>query len=285
MLNKIINGKKIANYLQKKIKKKIIKKVKNGKRRPGIAIILIGNDSSSKIYVKKKKIACKKVGFIFKYWNFKNSVKEIEILKLIKKLNKNIEIDGILVQLPLPNHINYKNIMCSISYKKDIDCLNPYNAGLLFQKNSIITSCTAKGIMTLIKKYKINIIGLNALIIGSSNIVGKPISMELLASGCTITIANKHTKNLINYTKNADLLVVAIGKPNFIKKSWVKKNSIIFDVGINKMPDGKIIGDVNLKSVYKKISYITPVPGGVGPMTVTSLLENTLITYKKYYKN
>ncbi|WP_343154703.1 bifunctional methylenetetrahydrofolate dehydrogenase/methenyltetrahydrofolate cyclohydrolase FolD [Buchnera aphidicola (Pseudoregma panicola)] len=285
MLSKIIDGKKIAKCLQKKIKKKIMKKVQNGNRPPGIAVILIGNNSSSKLYVKKKKIACKKVGFVFKYWKFKNSIKEIEILKLIKKLNKSIEIDGILVQLPLPNHINYRNIMCSISHKKDVDGLNPYNAGHLFQQNSIITPCTPKGIMTLIKKYKINIFGLNALIIGASNIVGKPISMELLASGCTITIANKNTKNLINYTKNADLLIVAIGKPNFIKKSWIKKNSIIFDVGINKTKDGKIIGDVNLKSVYKKISYITPVPGGVGPMTVTSLLENTLIMYKKYYKN
>ncbi|BGI51550.1 MAG: bifunctional methylenetetrahydrofolate dehydrogenase/methenyltetrahydrofolate cyclohydrolase FolD [Buchnera aphidicola (Ceratovacuna japonica)] len=285
MLNKIINGKKISKYLQEKIKKKIEKKIKNGKRPPGIAVISVGNNESSKIYVKKKKNACKKVGFIFKYWNFENSVKETEILRLIKSLNKNIEVDGILVQLPLPKHINYKKVICTISYKKDVDGLHPYNAGRLFQKNSIIKPCTPKGIMTLIKKYKIKIVGLNAVIIGSSNIVGRPISMELLTSGCTITITNKYTENLINYTKNADLLVVAIGKPNFIKKSWVKKNSIIFDVGINKTIDGRITGDVHFESVYKKISYITPVPGGVGPMTVVSLLENTLIPYKKYYKN
>ncbi|WP_343189871.1 bifunctional methylenetetrahydrofolate dehydrogenase/methenyltetrahydrofolate cyclohydrolase FolD [Buchnera aphidicola] len=284
MLNKIIDGKKISEHIQNKIKNKIKKKIKSGKRPPGIAIILIGNSYSAKIYVKKKKNACKNVGYIFKYWNFKNHVKENKIINLIKKLNKNKQIDGILIQLPLPVNMNTNKILNSISYKKDVDCLHPYNAGCLFQKNPRIHPCTPKGIITLLKRYKINIKGLNTVIIGDSNIVGRPISMELLKYKCTITITNKHTKNLINYTKQADLLIVAIGKSNFINKNWIKKNVIIFDVGINKLSNGTITGDVNFKSVYEKTSYITPVPGGVGPMTVISLLENVLYIYEKYYK-
>ncbi|WP_343189011.1 bifunctional methylenetetrahydrofolate dehydrogenase/methenyltetrahydrofolate cyclohydrolase FolD [Buchnera aphidicola (Chaitoregma tattakana)] len=285
MLNKIINGNKIANLLKKKIKKRVIKILKKGNRPPGLAVILVGNDNSSKIYVKKKKIACKKVGYIFKCWKLIKTIKESEILKLIKKLNQDKTIDGILVQLPLPNHINTNNILYSISYKKDVDGLHPYHAGRILQNNPIIRSCAPKGIMTIIEKYNIQTHGLNAVIIGSSNIVGRPMSMELLASGCTITITNKYTKNLIYYTKHADILIVAIGKPNFINKSWIKNKAVIFDVGINKLLNGKITGDVNLNSVYKKISYITPVPGGVGPMTVVSLLDNILIAYKKYHNN
>ncbi|WP_343188400.1 bifunctional methylenetetrahydrofolate dehydrogenase/methenyltetrahydrofolate cyclohydrolase FolD [Buchnera aphidicola (Ceratoglyphina bambusae)] len=284
MLKKIIDGKKISKKLQEKICLEVKKKIKFGNRPPGIAVILVGNDSSSKIYIREKQIACKKVGFVLKCWKLQENTKEEKILNLINKLNKDLEIDGILVQLPLPKHINTNNILCAISYKKDIDGFHPYNIGKLCQKNPNIRACTPKGIITLLKKYKINTCGLNAVIIGDSNIVGKPMSMELLMYGCTTTITHKFTKNLKKHTKNADLLIVAIGKPNFIKKSWVKKKSIIFDVGINRMKNGKIIGDVNFKSVYKKISYITPVPGGVGPMTVTSLLENTMLIYNKNYK-
>ncbi|WP_343189380.1 bifunctional methylenetetrahydrofolate dehydrogenase/methenyltetrahydrofolate cyclohydrolase FolD [Buchnera aphidicola] len=285
MLTRIMNGNKIALKLEKKIKKKIKIRKKNKKRIPGLAVIIIGNNISSKIYVKKKKKACKKLGFISKIWKFKNNIHENKILKLIQNLNYNNTIDGILIQLPLPNNFNLTKIMNSILPDKDIDGFHPYNIGCLCQKKPKLRPCTPQGIIKLLKEYKIKIKGMHAVIIGASNIVGRPMSLELLLKGCTTTTTHKFTKNLKKHIKNADIIIIAIGKPKFLKGKWIKKGAIIIDVGINKLKNGKIIGDVDFKSMKNKASYITPVPGGVGPMTVLTLLKNTLKACEKYHEN
>lgn len=280
-LKKIIDGNKLSRKIQLKITNKVKKITERKKRPPGLAVILIGNDISSKIYVAKKRLACKQVGFISKCWSFSKNISEHKILSLINHLNFNEEIDGILVQLPLPKHINTPKIIHSIIPNKDIDGFHPYNVGLLCQKSPTIRACTPRGIMSLIKEYKIKTHGLNAVIIGASNIVGRPMSLELLLAGCTTTVTHRFTKNLSQHIKNADLLVTAIGKPGFIRGDWVKQGAIIIDAGINKLNNGKIVGDVEFESSFAKASYITPVPGGVGPMTVASLLQNTMESYNK----
>ncbi|WP_158345285.1 bifunctional methylenetetrahydrofolate dehydrogenase/methenyltetrahydrofolate cyclohydrolase FolD [Buchnera aphidicola] len=283
MLKKIIDGKKISKKIQNKIAKKIALKIKEGKRPPGLAVILVGNNLSSQIYIDNKEIACKKVGMISKCWKFSKNTTESKILSLINYLNTNKSIDGILIQLPLPKHINTARIIHSVIPSKDVDGFHPYNTGLLCQKIPSMHACTPKGIMTLLNEYKIKTHGLNAVIVGASNIVGRPMSMELLLAGCTTTITHRFTKNLKYHTKNADLLITAIGKPNFIKSKWIKKGAVVIDAGINKLVNGNVTGDVDFCSSYSRTSYITPVPGGVGPMTVTSLLQNTLESYEKNY--
>lgn len=283
MIAKIIDGNKVAKKIQNKIKKKIFERKKNGLSKPGLAVILVGENISSKIYVKKKKIACKKVGFISNICKLPISTTEKKIIDIIQDFNKNPKIHGILVQLPLPKNLNTQKILRKISYKKDVDGFHPFNIGLLCQRNPRLRACTPLGIMNLLKEYQINIKGLNALVIGASNIVGRPMMLELLLSGCTTTIAHRFTKNLNEFIKNADLIVIAIGQPNFLNGKLIKKGAIIIDVGINRLKNGKIVGDVEFYSNYLKASYITPVPGGVGPMTVTSLLQNTLYICEKYY--
>ncbi|WP_343190494.1 bifunctional methylenetetrahydrofolate dehydrogenase/methenyltetrahydrofolate cyclohydrolase FolD [Buchnera aphidicola (Mollitrichosiphum nigrofasciatum)] len=278
----ILNGKKIASKIKKTIKKKIKIRKKKKQRIPGLAVIMIGENISSKIYVNKKRKSCKKLGFISKLWKFKKTTHEHKILKLIHKLNYDRSIDGILVQLPLPKNLNIIKIMHSISPNKDVDGFHPYNIGSLCQKKPKLRSCTPKGIITLLKNYNIKMKGMHAVIIGASNIVGRPMSLELLLEGCTTTVTHRFTKNIKQHIQSADLIIVAIGVPNFIDDKFIKPGAIIIDVGINKLKNGKIVGDVKFESVYKKASYITPVPGGVGPMTVATLLQNTLETCEKY---
>lgn len=282
MNTKIMEGLKIANQIKKKIYQKIRIKKKNKQRVPGLAVILIGNDPSSLIYIKTKINACYSVGFFSAYWHLSEDTKEKEILKLINRLNKNKKIDGILVQLPLPKKINTINILNSIDPYKDVDGFHLYNAGSLYQGLPMLRSCTPRGIITLLKYYNINLSGLHTVIIGTSIIVGKPLCLELLMNNCTITIVNKFTKNLRDHIKMADLIVIAIGYPNFLYGDWIKYGAIVIDVGINYIKKNKkIIGDVHFESASLKTSYITPVPGGVGPMTVASLLQNTLEIYEK----
>lgn len=285
MTTKIIDGFKIANNIKKKIKKLINIRKQKKKRAPGLATIIIGNDPASLIYIQKKKEACHAVGFFSKCIHIPYKTSEYNLIKIIKKLNYDKKIDGILVQLPLPKEINQINVLKTIHPKKDVDGFHPYNIGLLFQNFPIFKPCTPKGIITLLKSYKIKITGLYAVIIGDSNIVGKPMFLELLREGCTATITNKFTKNLKYHVKNADLIIIAVGQPNFLFGNWVKKGAIVIDVGINYlMNNKKIVGDVHFPSVSKKTSYITPVPGGVGPMTVISLIQNTLKSYEKIKK-
>lgn len=283
MVAVIIDGQKIAKSIEKNITKKIKKRRTKGKRIPGLAMILIGNSSASQIYVDKKILACKNVGLISQYWHFPNTVNEEKILSLINQLNNDINIDGILIQLPIPKKINYFKIFTSIRPDKDVDGFHPYNTGLLCQRNPTLRACTPKGIITMLNYMNIKTHGLNAVVVGASNIVGRPMSLELLLAGCTTTITHRFTKNLKNHVNNADLLIVAVGKPKFLKGSWIKQDAIVIDVGINRLPSGIIVGDVDFKSASLKASYITPVPGGVGPMTVATLLQNTLEACEKFH--
>ncbi|WP_343182975.1 bifunctional methylenetetrahydrofolate dehydrogenase/methenyltetrahydrofolate cyclohydrolase FolD [Buchnera aphidicola (Neophyllaphis podocarpi)] len=282
--SKIIDGIKISNEIINKIKNQVKKRIQKKAKIPYLAVIIIGDNPASKIYVQKKENKCKEVGFISKTFYFSKDVREIKVINLIKSLNKDNNIDAILVQLPLPNHINKNKIINSISIYKDVDGFNPYNTGSLCQGTPKLRPCTPKGIMSLLNAYNIKTHGLNAVVIGASNVVGRPMGLELLLAGCTTTITHRFTKNLKEYTKLADLLIVAVGKANFINGDWIKDKAIIIDVGINKLQNGKIVGDVNFKSMLLKASYITPVPGGVGPMTIASLLENTLEACKNLSK-
>ncbi|XBC42724.1 MAG: bifunctional methylenetetrahydrofolate dehydrogenase/methenyltetrahydrofolate cyclohydrolase FolD [Buchnera aphidicola (Kaburagia rhusicola ensigallis)] len=276
MFKKILNGQKISNKIQTKIKKQVNQRIKEGKRPPGLAVILIGNHIASEIYVDKKNIACKKAGFFSKIWHFSENVQENKIINLINILNQDSNIDGILIQLPIPKHINIKNVFNKINPNKDVDGFHPYNIGCLCQKIPRLRPCTPLGIITMLKYYKINIKGLHAVIIGASNTVGRPMNLELLLSGCTTTITHRFTTNLKNFIKQADLIVIAIGQEKFLKGKWIKPGAIIIDVGINRLRNGTIVGDVDFESAILNASYITPVPGGVGPMTVATLLQNTL---------
>lgn len=283
MLAKIIDGKNIANKILNKEKKKIKKRILYGKKIPGIAVILIGENAASEIYIKNKCLACKKVGINSFLYLLPHNIQENKILKLISQLNEDKKIDGILVQLPLPNNINYVKILENISPKKDVDGFHPYNIGRLCLRIPLLRPCTPKGIITLLKYYKINMFGINAVIVGASNIVGRPMCMELLLAGCTITVTHRFTKNLKNYIKKADLLISAVGIPEFIPGKWIKKGSIVIDVGINQdQKNNKIVGDVSFHTAQKRASYITPVPGGVGPMTVAMLIENTIQACETY---
>ncbi|CAL4323034.1 Bifunctional protein FolD [Buchnera aphidicola (Pterocallis alni)] len=285
MLSKIIDGKKIAKNIIHNIKNKVHNIIKKGHRPPGLAVIWVGKNKSSQLYIQKKQIACNKVGYIFKTWHFQEGTDIFKIIKLIKILNKDKNYDGILIQLPLPKYIEANQIIESIHPKKDVDGFHPYNIGCLVQKIPKLRPCTPKGIITLLEKYNINLKGLNTTVIGASNIVGRPMALELLLSGCTTTITHRFTKNLKEHIKKSDLIVIGIGKPNFLHQKNIKNGTIIIDVGINTLPnEKKIVGDVDFYSVYPKVSYITPVPGGVGPMTVASLLENTLEAYEKKHQ-
>ncbi|WP_367670772.1 bifunctional methylenetetrahydrofolate dehydrogenase/methenyltetrahydrofolate cyclohydrolase FolD [Sodalis-like secondary symbiont of Drepanosiphum platanoidis] len=284
MNKKILDGKYVSKKIKYKITKKINKRIKKNKKIPVLAAILIGNDIPSKIYIKKKQKICNEVGIKSIIYNLSENINEYNLIKLINKLNNNKNIDGILIQYPLPKHINKNNIIEKISPYKDVDGLHPYNIGKLCQNNPIIHPCTPLGIITLIKYYKIKISRLHAVIVGKSNIVGQPMSLELLISGCTVTITHSLTNNLKYHIKQADLLIVAVGKPNFIPGYWIKKGAIVIDVGINRLNSGKIVGDVDFLNAINNVSYITPVPGGIGPMTVISLIQNILLICEKYNK-
>ncbi|WP_343128111.1 bifunctional methylenetetrahydrofolate dehydrogenase/methenyltetrahydrofolate cyclohydrolase FolD [Buchnera aphidicola (Takecallis taiwana)] len=285
MLNKIMNGSILADEITQNIKKQVKYEQRFGKRPPGLAVIWIDNHASSKLYVQKKRLACNQVGFFSEEWKLQTSITEIEIINLIKKLNLNDKIDGILVQLPLPNTINTNNIIESIDPRKDIDGFHPYNIGCLCQKKPKLRPCTSRGIIKILNKYNVNMAGMNATIIGASNIVGRPMGLELLLSGCTTTITHRFTKNLNTHISQSDLIIVAVGKPNFLHETHIKYGAVIVDVGINQIPSKNIIiGDVNFQKVLPKVSYITPVPGGVGPMTVATLLTNTLEAYQEKYE-
>ncbi|QJC35925.1 bifunctional methylenetetrahydrofolate dehydrogenase/methenyltetrahydrofolate cyclohydrolase FolD [Enterobacteriaceae endosymbiont of Donacia cincticornis] len=278
---KIINGHVIAEKIYINIYKKMKNILLSRKRKPGLGIILVGNNAASKIYVKNKLKICKKLGFFYDSYNLTDKINEYTIIKIINFLNKNKYIDGILVQLPLPKQINFIKIIEIINPKKDVDGFHPYNIGRLCQRAPLLRPCTSLGILQLLKYYKINTYGLNTVIVGASNIVGRPMAMELLLAGCTITITHRFTKNLRYYIEYADLLIVAVGKPNFIPGKWIKLGAIVIDIGINRINKNKIIGDVNFEQAKKRASYITPVPGGIGPITVATLMKNILYAYEK----
>ncbi|BAP58566.1 bifunctional methylenetetrahydrofolate dehydrogenase/methenyltetrahydrofolate cyclohydrolase FolD [Candidatus Tachikawaea gelatinosa] len=281
MIAKILDGRKTAKKICDKIKKRINEIVKVGKEPPRLAVLIIGDNPSSKIYVNRKHQVCKEIGIISYCYQLEKNVSEDSFKKLIKKLNKAKKINGILVQLPLPKTINF-SILENILPNKDVDGFHPYNIGRLCQRTPKLRPCTSFGIITLLKENNINLHGLNAVIIGASNIVGRPMNMEFLLAGCTTTIVHRFTKNISFYLQNADVIVVAVGKPNFLTDEWIKPGAIIIDVGINRLENGNIVGDVVFKDAKKKASWITPVPGGVGPMTVATLMQNTMYAYYNF---
>ena len=271
----IIDGKLVSNEIREQLKAQVEELKKNGKS-VGLGLILVGEDPASQVYVKNKIKACEYVGIeSYCYRMDVNSTQE-EVLEVVDKLNKDDKVNGILVQLPLPKHLDEKVILDRIDVKKDVDGFSAYQIGKMLLGEKSIVSCTPKGIIELLKYYKIDIAGKNAVVIGRSNIVGKPISMLLLKENATVTICHSRTQNLAEICAKADILVVAIGKAKFVKNNMVKNGAVIIDVGINRDEDGKLCGDVDFEDVVDKCSYITPVPGGVGPMTVTMLLKNTL---------
>jgi len=273
----LIDGKAIAKQLRNSVKEKVSQRLEEGLRAPGLAVILVGCDPASQVYVGSKRKACEEVGFISRSYDLPNTTSEEELLALVSELNTDDDIDGILVQLPLPEGLNSDLIIEHINPTKDVDGFHPSNVGKLVLRQPGLRPCTPKGIITLIESTGVNTKGLDALVIGASNIVGRPMSLELLLAGCTVTTTHRFTKDLENKVRNADLIVVAVGKPAFIPGEWVKEDAIVIDVGINRLDNGKLVGDVDFDIAEQKAAFITPVPGGVGPMTVASLIENTLI--------
>jgi methylenetetrahydrofolate dehydrogenase (NADP+)/methenyltetrahydrofolate cyclohydrolase len=275
----IIDGKKEAALLREEIKKEILEIKKKINKSPGLSVILIGDFAPSQIYVKNKEKNSREVGITSEVLKYTKEVKESDILKKIEELNNNVKVSGILVQLPLPDHINKEKIINAIKPSKDVDGFHPINVGNLSSGYKAIVPCTPLGCLLLIKKVEKSLTGKHAVIIGRSNLNGKPMAQLLLKEDCTVSIVHSKTKDLKSVCQKADILVAAVGIANLIKADWVKKDSIIIDVGINKVAD-KIVGDVDFDQVKNKVKAITPVPGGVGPMTIACLLKNTLECFK-----
>ncbi|OKP49959.1 bifunctional methylenetetrahydrofolate dehydrogenase/methenyltetrahydrofolate cyclohydrolase [Serratia marcescens] len=283
MSAKIIDGKTIAQQVRNEVAEQVKQRLAAGKRAPGLAVVLVGENPASQIYVASKRRACDEVGFLSRSYDLPAATSEAELLALIDQLNADEEIDGILVQLPLPAGIDNVKVLERIHPDKDVDGFHPYNVGRLCQRAPKLRPCTPRGIVTLLERYSIDTYGLNAVVVGASNIVGRPMSMELLLAGCTTTVTHRFTKNLRHHVENADLLVVAVGKPGFIPGDWIKPGAIVVDVGINRLESGKVVGDVDFDAASERAAYITPVPGGVGPMTVATLIQNTLQACEEYH--
>jgi methylenetetrahydrofolate dehydrogenase (NADP+)/methenyltetrahydrofolate cyclohydrolase len=283
MTASLINGKAIAQQLRSSVKVKVNERLAKGLRAPGLAVILVGSDAASQVYVASKRKACEEVGFVSRSYDLDASTTEQELLSLITLLNHDKAIDGILVQLPLPAGLNANLIIEHINPLKDVDGFHPNNVGKLALRQPGLRPCTPKGIIELIRSTGVKPQGLEAVVVGASNIVGRPMTLELLLAGCTVTTTHRFTKNLENKVRQADLLVVAVGKPEFIPGQWIKKGAIVIDVGINRLDNGKLVGDVGFALAKEQAAYITPVPGGVGPMTVASLIENTLIACEEFH--
>lgn len=273
----LIEGRVLAAIRQSELKLKVQRYIEKNQRAPGLAVILIGEDPASFIYVNNKRKACNEVGIVSHSFDLPEITTQEQLLQLIHTLNESKEIDGILIQLPLPKHINTPFILEHIKAKKDVDGFHPYNLGRLAQRNPMLRPCTPLGIMNLLTYYELPAQGKHALVIGASNIVGRPMSLELLLAGATVTICHKLTKNLQHFVAIADIIIVAAGVMDVIDPMWLQAHQIIIDVGIHRLANGTLRGDVDFNKAKNKVAWITPVPGGVGPMTIISLLENTLM--------
>ncbi|MFQ2179945.1 bifunctional methylenetetrahydrofolate dehydrogenase/methenyltetrahydrofolate cyclohydrolase FolD [Aeromonas veronii] len=283
MSAKIIDGKQVAQTIRSQVAAQVQQRFAAGKRAPGLAVILVGADPASQVYVGSKRRACEEVGFLSRSYDLSATASQEELLALIDQLNADSHVDGILVQLPLPDHFDTTQVLERIQPDKDVDGFHPYNVGRLAQRIPALRPCTPKGIMTLIETTGVKTHGLHAVVVGASNIVGRPMTLELLLAGCTTTTCHRFTRDLEEQVRRADLLVVAVGKPNFIPGEWIKPGALVIDVGINRLADGSLVGDVEFETARSHASFITPVPGGVGPMTVASLMENTLIACSEYH--
>lgn len=272
----IIDGKSIASNLRQSIKQRVDNRKTKGLPRPGLAVVLVGSDPASQVYVGSKRKACEEVGFQSWAYDLPADTEQQTLLDLINGLNNNDEVNGILVQLPLPNHIDPETIIESIHPDKDVDGFHPYNVGRLALRQPVLRPCTPRGIMTLLESCVADFHGKEAVIVGASNIVGRPMGLELLLAGCTVTICHRFTANLAKHVAEADILVVAVGKLGIVNSEWIKPGAVVIDVGMNRNEQGKLVGDIDFPVANERASWITPVPGGVGPMTVATLLENTV---------
>ena len=273
---KIINGKEIAKNIRAEIKKRVEDFHKRFNKFPGLSVVLIGDNEASQIYVNMKEKACKEAGIISKKYLLDKDTSEDKALKLIEDLNRDKSVHGILVQLPLPSHLNTAKILDLVSYKKDVDGFHPSNVGRLTMGEKALVPCTPAGIIKLIESTGTKIEGKRAVVVGRSNIVGKPVATLLLKKNATVTVCHSRTADLAAVIGEADILVAAIGKPELVKGNWIKKGAVVIDVGMNRLGDGKLVGDVEFDKAKERASFITPVPGGVGPMTIAMLLSNTL---------
>ena len=276
----IINGKAVSLAERERITRETEELYNKYGRRPGLAVIIVGEDPASKVYVANKEKGCDEVGFYSELYRLPEETEMSELLQLIDKLNNDDKINGILCQLPLPKHLNEEEVILAINPNKDVDAFHPVNTGKIMIGNHSFLPCTPAGVMKLIESTGTDISGKECVVIGRSNIVGKPQAMLLLQANGTVTICHSRTKNLAEVTRRADILVVAIGKADFITGDMVKEGAVVIDVGMNRRADGKLTGDVDFESCEKVAGYITPVPGGVGPMTITMLLQNTLTAFK-----
>ena len=279
----IMDGKKLSNKIKEEVKKEVEELKKEGIT-PGLAVILVGDDPASHTYVGMKSKACKETGIYSVVHEFPESISEKELLSTIDMINENPNIHGLLIQLPLPKHIDTTKILERVSPKKDVDGFHPYNMGRLVEGLDTFAPCTPLGVMELFKEYDIELKGKDVCVVGASNIVGKPMWALLVNSWATVDICHIETKDLKEHTKRADIVIVGVGKPDLITEDMVKDGVIVVDIGINKLPDGRLVGDVDFENVSKKASYITPVPGGVGPMTIAMLLKNTVKAAKNFAK-
>ncbi len=277
----IIDGKLVSRAVRENIKAKV-DAIPEGVRHPGLAVIIVGEDPASKVYVRNKKLACEEVGYLSREYALPAETPEQELLSLIDKLNADSEIDGILVQLPLPRGFDEKKVIQHISPSKDVDAFSYVNVGRITVGDADFVPCTPAGVMELLSYYNIELEGKRAVVVGRSNIVGKPQALLLLEKNATVTVAHSRTRDLASVTREADVLVVAVGRAKFVTADMVKEGAVVIDVGMNRDENGKLCGDVDFASVESKASYITPVPGGVGPMTITELMKNTYTAYTRH---
>lgn len=276
MSARILDGKAVADSLLQRLKDRVAQRVAANKSTPALAVILVGNDAASAIYVKNKRLACERAGLRSVSHDLPAETRESDLIHLIDTLNADSSIDGILVQLPLPAHINSETIIERIDPGKDVDGFHPYNIGRLALRMPTLRPCTPRGIMTLLRTAHSEFKGINAVVVGASNIVGRPMSLELLLAGCTVTTTHRFTRDLAHFVGAAEILVVAVGKPALIRGEWIREGATVIDVGMNRLSDGSLHGDVEFAAAAQRAAWITPVPGGVGPMTVATLLENTV---------
>lgn len=277
----IIDGKMISRQLRSEIAEETVALTQKTGCIPGLAVIIVGKDPASEVYVRNKCRACEEVGFYSEKYELPEDTTEEELLRVIDRLNHDTKIHGILVQLPLPRHLDSRRVLLAIDPAKDVDAFHPYNTGLIMQGDFDFLPCTPAGVMELLQRSQVKIDGKHCVIIGRSNIVGKPMAMLLLKANGTVTICHSQTNDLPEICRTADLIVAAVGKPKFVTADMVKPGAVVIDVGINRLPDGKLCGDVDFENVVSKASYITPVPGGVGPMTIAMLMKNTLTAARK----
>jgi methylenetetrahydrofolate dehydrogenase (NADP+) / methenyltetrahydrofolate cyclohydrolase len=284
MSAKILDGKAIAAGIRQRIKQRVQERIATGQRPPGLAVILLGTDPGSQVYVNNKRRACEEVGFKSVAYDLPADTPQSELLTLIDQLNADSAVDGILVQLPLGKHIDPERVIEQIHPDKDVDGFHPYNIGRLTLRLPLLRPCTPHGVITLLKATGQTLKGSDAVVVGASNIVGRPMVLELLLAGCTVTVCHRWTRDLVKHISEAEIVVVAVGKPRLIKGEWIKEGATVIDVGFNRQPDGTLTGDVEFEAAQTRAAWITPVPGGVGPMTIATLLQNTLYAADRLHK-